>query len=423
MEKGKNYIKNTFGINLGVDTRFNQLDQIDYNIVHSYIESKNFKEIINNYLLNRENSTEKRKAILSHISNYFDSILFNLNDNTDIKYLSFDLDFLYYALPHLSKQFPVFEVYELHYLFKKILIVNYKQLQTADSSSLRIIFFDEGNFEFEEETIYFPEIISIDCNILIDKEFCYEFCKRKSLLILDHDHKGRVVQIEELNSILKFTSKDINSDLNLFINLIKDEYLYVKHISEKLQKNEVLFEFSVIEWKKWNSDFIFWPFFGPFIEDINPFSFFNLKEDKKCALKALNIAPKLLKYVSENLKNDKEVVLTTIKQRGYYLEFASEYLKDDKDIALIAVTTDHDAMEYISKRLKEDKKFILEALARNGNVLDCVSMEFKNDKDIVLAAVRSNGNAIRYASENLKNDPLIIETANNNPNNSDPYPF
>lgn len=420
MEKGKNYIKNIFGINLGVDTRFNQLDQIDYNIVHSYIESNNFKEIINTYLLTRENSTEKRKAILSHISNYFDSTLFNLNDNTDIKYLSFDLDFLYYALPYFSKQFPVFEVYELHYLFKKILIVNYKQLQTADSSSLRIIFFDEGNFEFEEETIYFPEIISIDCNILIDKEFCYEFCKRKSLLILHHDHKGRVVQIEELNSILKFTSKDINSDLDLFMNLIKDEYLYVKYISEKLQKNEVLFEFSVIRWKKELSYILGYSYF---LEDNNPFYFFKLKEDKKCALKALNIAPQLLKYVSESLKNDKEVVLTTIKQTGYYLDFASEYLKDDEDIALIAVTTDHIAMEYISKRLKEDKKFILEALARNGNALDCVSMEFKNDKDIVLAAVRNNGNAIRFASENLKNDPLIIEIANNNPNNSDGYPF
>lgn len=379
-----------------------QMDQIDCNKLYEFYKSDELQIVINNYLLTKQHSLRKRNAISFHVAACFDD-RFGYIDS-EIRYLSFDLDFLHFSLPFFSKYFPISEIYELHYLFKKIFISKYSKFQKIDSVRIRTAFYDEGTFEFNEEEIYLSEINSIDCNVLVDVEMCYELCKNKELMLVDFDYKGRIEKIQEIVSVLKFASKGVKNDLILFTKLIKQDYFYVKYIHSTIKKNKELFQLSIITWKNIQSGF----YHNGIFDEIHPFIYFDLKDDKECVLMAINISWELLEYVSDDLRNDKQVLLAAVKKNGSSLQFASEKFKDDKDVALAAVSTNGLAIEYISKRLQEDKEIQLAAISEDASVFNFMSDILKSDKTFILESVGRNGNTLEYVSEIFKNDKDVV---------------
>ena len=166
-------------------------------------------------------------------------------------------------------------------------------------------------------------------------------------------------------AILRYTSREIQGNRDIVLDIVKDNGLALKYVSEELCG------------------------------------------DREVVLEAVKNHGYALEHASPELLEDRDMFLTAVQNYGAVLDLASEDLRDDREVVLTAVKQNGDALICASRRMKGDREVVLAAVQQDGMALKHATDELRRDREVVLAAVQQNGLALRYATDELRRDPFI----------------
>ena len=201
-------------------------------------------------------------------------------------------------------------------------------------------------------------------------------------------------EIKKNRYSLRDKYKDLNDDVDLIKELIKNDEYVIQFASERIKNNREI----ILEVVRQNADTL-------------KYASENLKADKDIVIESIKNRPYGggFQYASNELRADKELFMMAFESYPLVLEFTSEAFKDDFEILLNAVKRDGAALEHASERLKENREIVFEAVKTNGWALAYAPNKLKGDKEIVMAAVKQGGGYVfENASPNLKNDVQFI---------------
>ena len=186
--------------------------------------------------------------------------------------------------------------------------------------------------------------------------------------------------------------KDLNDDLDLIKELIKNDVYVIQLASERIKNNKEI----ILEVVKKNG------FTLEFASD-------NLKADKDIVIESIKNDGRGFQFASNELRADKELFMMAFEFDPLAVGFTSEAFKDNFEILLNAVKRSGGALEHASERLKENREIVLAAVKKSGFALFNASNKLKGDKEIVMTAVKEGGGYVfEYAATNLKNDVQFI---------------
>ncbi|MFM7684286.1 MAG: DUF4116 domain-containing protein, partial [Bacteroidota bacterium] len=172
----------------------------------------------------------------------------------------------------------------------------------------------------------------------------------------------------DIEYVFKYMDTKLNSDKDLFLEVIKKYPCALQYANDKLLNN---------------LDFM---------------------------LRCVDSNGLCIQFANKDLMLTPKLQFAAVKSTGRAISLLDSKFLSDRELVLLASKT-YGAVLELCPQFKDDKEIVSEALKNNGRMLEFTGSKMRSKRAIVELAIQSNGLALEFADEKLKKDKEIIKKA------------